>query len=105
MNEVPGNWPVVFVARHAQSAGDVDVAPAAVAASGTRGAALTVEGERQAMALALTLLGAGIEAVYASDALHAEQTGTIIAERLRLPLTISKSLRESQGGAPEDERE
>jgi broad specificity phosphatase PhoE len=88
------SWPVVFVARHAESRGNVDAALTSVAASGPRGSGLTPEGERQAMALALTLLGASVEAVFSSDALCAERTATIIAERLRLPLFSTRALRE-----------
>lgn len=91
-------WPVVFLARHAESLGNKDSAQASAAVSGARGSDLTPEGERQAMALALTLLGAGLEAVFASDALRAERTAAIIAERLRLPLFTSRSLREREPG-------
>lgn len=67
------------------------------------GGSLTSEGRAQAHALADSLAGRRIAAVYASDVSRAVQTAEIVAARLGVAVTACKSLREVSVGALEGE--
>ena len=60
--------------------------------------ALSVKGQRQALALAARLSGETIDAIYASDLQRAWQTATIIASTCRLSVYAEPRLREANFG-------
>lgn len=55
---------------------------------------LNERGREQARALADALAGDGIAAIYTSDLARANETGTIVAKRLNVPLCVDRRLRE-----------
>ncbi|HEX4323241.1 MAG TPA: histidine phosphatase family protein [Gaiellaceae bacterium] len=59
---------------------------------------LNDRGRAEAAALAESLAGAEIEAIHSSDLARARETAAIVAERLRLPLTLDARLREVDVG-------
>jgi broad specificity phosphatase PhoE len=59
---------------------------------------LNATGRAQAGQLAETLTGARLEAVYSSDLRRAAETGTIVGERLGLPVNQEPGLREIDVG-------
>ena len=59
---------------------------------------LNATGRAQAGQLAETLTGARLEAVYSSDLRRAAETGTIVGERLGLPVNKEPGLREIDVG-------
>jgi broad specificity phosphatase PhoE len=65
------------------------------------GGSLTHEGRAQARALAETLAGRRVAAIYSSDLSRAVQTAEIVAARLGVAVTARKSLREVSVGALE----
>jgi broad specificity phosphatase PhoE len=77
----------LVVARHAKAAFVEDW-------FSDEGGSLTSEGRRQALALADSLAGRRVAAVYASDISRAVQTAEIVAAGLGVAVTACKSLRE-----------
>lgn len=59
---------------------------------------LTVEGQEQAAKLANKLADKKIKVIISSDLLRAEQTGTIVAQHLKIPFVLDKRLREVDYG-------
>lgn len=59
---------------------------------------LTVEGQEQAAKLANKLADKKIKIIISSDLLRAEQTGTIVAQHLKVPFVLDKRLREVDYG-------
>lgn len=59
---------------------------------------LTVEGQEQAAKLACKLTDKKIKVIISSDLLRAEQTGTIVAQHLKVPFVLDKRLREVDYG-------
>lgn len=66
---------------------------------------LTAQGVAQAQGTAQSLEGLGIERVYSSPVLRAQQTAAIIAARLSAPLEITEALREWDVGVYEGTRD
>ena len=66
---------------------------------------LTAQGVAQAQGTAQSLEGLGIERVYSSPVLRAQQTAAIIAARLSAPLEIVEALREWDVGVYEGTRD
>lgn len=62
---------------------------------------LTKRGIAQAQALAVKLVAQKVEAIYASPILRAQQTASIVADRLGLSVVTSAALREFDCGAME----
>lgn len=60
---------------------------------------LTEEGRRQVRAATGSLCEKGIEAIFSSDLPRARETAEIVAESLRLPVTLLPQFRETNNGA------
>ncbi|MDO5499494.1 MAG: histidine phosphatase family protein [Propionibacteriaceae bacterium] len=88
----------LLLIRHGETsanvAGALDTAPP--------GQPLTELGERQAQAAGVALKDEGIEALYCSDALRAQQTAAHMAQILGHRATVIGGLREVQAGDVED---
>ncbi len=84
----------LILIRHGQTQSNVDH----LLDTGFPGAPLTELGLEQAAALAETLAGDEIEAVYTSDLIRARQTGRPLADALDVPLSTHPGLREIFAG-------
>ncbi len=59
---------------------------------------LNETGRAQAVALAKTLEGTELDAIYSSDLARARETARVVADRLRLPVSVLPELRERNFG-------
>lgn len=74
----PGAATTLIFVRHAEKAEATEDAP------------LSTAGKKRAQALVLALAAAGIEAIYAPPARHAQETARPLARRLDLPVSVSR---------------
>lgn len=83
---------IIYLARHGQTTGDVEDRY-----GGDYDDHLTEEGRQQSAQLAEQLAGKGIEKLYVSPRIRAQETGAIVGEKLKLEPEVYEDFRERNG--------
>ena len=83
---------IIYLARHGQTTGDVEDRY-----GGDYDDHLTEEGKQQSAQLAEQLADMGIEKLYVSPRIRAQETGAIVGERLGLEPEVFEDFRERNG--------